>query len=172
MRGRTVVLVSHHVQICASGASYIVALDNGRVQFHGNINDFQASGVMDGLIRSEQADGSDDEEEATLVTIEDVMPDIISESEPNSVISSTSASTVASVGKLGQKKAPRKLIEEENRAVGRISTEIWSTYFGACGGRKYWFVFFVIFILAAISPVAENGWLKWVITHYSDVTHC
>ena len=30
MRGRTVILVSHHVQLCAPGASYIVALDNGR----------------------------------------------------------------------------------------------------------------------------------------------
>lgn len=30
MKGRTTVLVSHHVQLCAPGAKYIVALENGR----------------------------------------------------------------------------------------------------------------------------------------------
>ena len=34
MRGRTVLLVSHHVQLCDLGASYIVALGNGHLQFH------------------------------------------------------------------------------------------------------------------------------------------
>ena len=45
MRGRTVILVSHHVQLCAPGASYIVALDNGRLQFQGKQAEFQAKGA-------------------------------------------------------------------------------------------------------------------------------
>lgn len=54
MRGRTLILVSHHVQLCAPGASYIVALDNGRVSFAGNFDSFKVSGVMAGLVHSDQ----------------------------------------------------------------------------------------------------------------------
>jgi ABC-type enterochelin transport system ATPase subunit len=54
MEGRTVILVSHHVQMCAPGASYIVALDNGRVQFHGSQDDFNRSGIIRTLIQSTQ----------------------------------------------------------------------------------------------------------------------
>lgn len=170
MHGRTIVLVSHHVQLCAPGASYIVALDNGRVQFQGDSDAFQTSGVINGLVQSGQADDKNDKEEVTLVTVEDVIPDALeshsptsstdSETEPSSDTNSTAVATVTSDGNLGQKNTPRKLVEEEKRAVGRIGTEIWSTYIWACGGQWYWCAFLVIFIVAAMSPVAENGWLK------------
>jgi len=168
MRGRTVILVSHHVQLCAPGASYIVALDNGRVQFQGDSDTFQTSGVMNGLVQSGRADDRDDKEEAPAVTIEDVMPitpqpDSPSNSDGDTELSSetsTAVTTVASEGKLEQKKAPRKLVEEETRAVGRIGQKIWKTYILACGAQWYWSTFLVILILAAISPVAENWWLK------------
>src|SRR5258708_34306289 len=52
MRGRTVILVSHHVQLCAPGASYIVALENGHVLYKGDRQGFQSSGVKDTLAQS------------------------------------------------------------------------------------------------------------------------
>ena len=35
MRGRTVILVSHHVQLTAPGAAYVVSLENGLLQYAG-----------------------------------------------------------------------------------------------------------------------------------------
>lgn len=168
MHGRTVILVSHHVQLCAPGASYIVALDNGRVHYQGDSDTFQTSGVMDGLVQSGQADDKDDKEEMPTVLIESVIPetprsDSASNSEgdtPNSDTSSTAITTVASEGNPDLKKAPRKLVEEEARAVGRINRKIWKTYLLACGAHWYWSAFFVIVVIAAMSPVAENWWLK------------
>ena len=166
MRGRTVILVSHHIQLCAPGANYIVAMDNGRVRFQGDMDAFQTSGVMDGLIQSGHADDRDAEEEAIFVSAEDMtertQTPITSDgdTEPNSETSSTAITRTSSENKVEQKKAPRKLVEEEKRAVGRISKEVWLTYIWACGGVWYWSAFLVIFILAAMSPVAENGWLK------------
>jgi ABC-type enterochelin transport system ATPase subunit len=52
MRNPTVILVSHHVQLCAPGAAYIVALDNGRVHFEGTRDEFYASGVLNGFAQS------------------------------------------------------------------------------------------------------------------------
>ena len=37
----------------------------------------------------------------------------------------------------------KKLIEEEQRAVGRISGEVWQTYIFTCSGCIYWFCFVV-----------------------------
>jgi ABC-type multidrug transport system ATPase subunit len=166
MRGRTVILVSHHVQLCAPGASYIVALDNGRVQFQGDSDTFQTSGAMDGLVQSGRAD---DKDETPAVTVEDVIPKTLQpdspsnsdgDTGPSSETSSTAVTTVALEGKTEQKKTPRKLVEEETRAVGRISRNIWETYILACGAHWYWSTFLVILGLAAMSPVAENWWLK------------
>lgn len=163
MRGRTVILVSHHVQLCAPGAEYVVALEKGRVQFEGDNDSFQMSGVKDSLVQSGQDDDKDDKEEA-LVAVEDLGQDTYSptssDAEPNSEASSVAATTVVSEGKPEQKKAPRKLVEEEKRAVGRISGDIWKTYVWACGGVWYWVAFLAILVLAAMSPVAENKWLE------------
>jgi ABC-type multidrug transport system ATPase subunit len=169
MRGRTVILVSHHVQLCAPGASYIVTLDNGQVQFQGGSDEFRTSGAMNGLVQSGQADDKDYKETMPAVTVEEVIPEALQpdsssnsdgDTGPNSETSSTAVTTVASESKPGQKKAPRKLVEEETRAVGRISRNIWKTYILACGAQWYWSLFLVVVVLAAISPVAENWWLK------------
>lgn len=163
MKNRTIILVSHHVQLCAPGAGYIVALDNGRVRFEGDRATFQSSEIIKTLIQSTtpDAEDKDSKEEAAIETA----PELVKgdHSEPGSDTSSTiAASTVqpaASDVKV-EKKAARKLVEEEKRAVGRIGKDIWITYFSACGAGVYWSIFLFIFILAALSPVLENGWLK------------
>ncbi len=128
MKGRTVILVSHHVQLCAPGAAYVVALDNGRVQFEGSKEAFYSSGVIATLVQSAEAEEENtdkEEKEALKVAEENILPE-----EPESETSSTAASTPASA-KL-EKKPARKLVEEEKRAVGRISRDIWETYIWAC----------------------------------------
>ncbi|KAI6040937.1 P-loop containing nucleoside triphosphate hydrolase protein [Pisolithus marmoratus] len=187
IRGRTVILVSHHVQLCMSGASYIVALDNGRVIFQGDKDTFEASNVVATLVHS----GDDDAEEKDKdvgQTTEAILADASShaapvlvgeevgnvemseataavtptETEPNSETSSTAFTPeeVSKADRAKDRKAPRKLIEEERRAVGHIKREIWEMYIGALGGWKYWSVFVVALILGALSPVLENWWLK------------
>lgn len=162
MHGRTLILVSHHVQLCAPGAKFIVALENGRVQFQGDNDAFESSGVKDGLVQSEQVDTDVKEEDAPAI-IEDVVPSPSSSDEGTelpSETSSTIATSATSDSKLKQRKPPRKLVEEETRAVGRISKTIWTTYISAAGGAWYWAAFATIMILGALSPVAENKWLE------------
>lgn len=166
MRGRTIILVSHHVQLCAPGASYIVALDNGRLQFSGNQADFQASDVLTSLSQSGATDPADTKAETAVPAVEEIADEKAQTSGSpgdTSETSSTAAPTAVDVDvKPEVKKAPRKLVEEEKRAVGRIGKEIWTTYLGACGGPVYWIVFSLSLVVAAASPVLENGWLKCV----------
>ncbi|KAI0761279.1 multidrug resistance-associated ABC transporter [Trametes elegans] len=169
MRGRTLILVSHHVQLCAPGAKYIVALDNGHVQFSGDYENFRTSGVLNTLVQSGASDPADDKEETVIEKVEEIIEDAVegstlrestettAASESSSTVAPTPAETEA---KPDKKKAPRKLVEEEKRAVGRISKDIWATYIKACGGWGYWGIFILTLALAALSPVFENGWLR------------
>ncbi|KAI0676238.1 multidrug resistance-associated ABC transporter [Trametes maxima] len=168
MRGRTLILVSHHVQLCAPGAKYIVALDNGRVQYSGDYESFGSSGVLTTLVQSGATDLADEKEETTVEKVEELIEEAVeggasrgsaeaSTSEASSTVAPTPAETDA---KPEKKRAPRKLVEEEKRAVGRISKDIWTTYLKAYGSVGYWVAFTLALVLAAISPVLENGWLR------------
>lgn len=171
MRGRTVILVSHHVQLCAPGASYIVALENGRVLYKGDRQGFQSSGVMDKLAQSGSSDSLVKDEAEVLAdqTIEEKllqteMDDTKLDSSSTTKVQSEDGSSSAETpvgAEPSPKKGPRKLVEEETRAVGRIDRAVWETYVKACGGHPYWLLFAVSFVFAAASPVAENGWLSY-----------
>lgn len=186
MRGRTVIVVSHHVMLVEPGADYIVALDNGRVQYAGDRDGFRASGVISSLLQSGAADTADEEKvDPAKMTIEEEMgPSDETEKEkdthsadsaegsgsgeleaastaPVSEIESTAVGTEAGAAAAkADKKKVRKLVEDETRAVGRVNREVWLTYFRACGSHWYWIVFVFAMVLAALSPVAENGWLR------------
>ena len=168
LQGRTVILVSHHVQLCAPGASYITALDNGRVSFEGSKEGFYASGIMKTLVQSMDFSGEMDDREGK-VTSEIEKESVLAEEldPPSSETSSTVApSTTPSIKAI--KKPARKLVEEEKRAVGRIGRDIWETYIRACGNVWYWLLFIAFLIIASASPVLENGWLRYEITHRFD----
>ena len=165
MEGRTVILVSHHVQLCASGAAYIVALDNGQVLFSGGRDEFQSSGIIKKLGQSSTSDDKDDsEEKAKLVEIENEV--LGGHNDESAGAQSESSSTIggSSVVVPKEKKPARKLVEEETRAVGRIKKEIWKTYILACGKHWYWTLFAIIFTIASLAPVLENNWLRCAFT--------
>lgn len=158
MEARTIILVSHHVQLCAPGASYIVALDNGRIQFRGDRGAFYASGVINGLVQSGGV-ASQEEEEAKIVDAEgSVEATAIAPSET----SSTDASSTIPTDSKPSQKTPRKLVEEEKRSVGRVSKDVWLTYIRAAGGLWYWIICLASLVLATLGPIAEKGWItRW-----------
>lgn len=51
---------------------------------------------------------------------------------------------------------------KEKRAVGRISSDVWSTYLTTNGGLIHWILFVLAFAFGAINHVLETGWLKCV----------
>ena len=154
MQGRTVILVSHHVQLCAPGSHHIVALDNGGVVFEGNPAAFQASGIMGTLVLS--LDTADTKEEPVVEFPEEKTLSFGTSSELNA------PATSQIVESEHKKKPPRKLAEEEKRAVGQIDRDIWLTYIRACGNGWYWLILWIILIVASLGPVLENYWLRCV----------
>ena len=160
MQGRTVILVSHHLQLCAPGASYIIALDNGRVLFEGSKEGFYSSGIMKTLVQSTESPGEMDDKEGKVTSEKGEETTLAEVLDPPSETSSTVASSTPPSIK-GNKNPARKLMEEEKRAVGRIGRDIWETYIWACGNVWYWLFFISFLIIVSASPVLENGWLRY-----------
>lgn len=171
MSRRTIILVSHHVQLCAPGASYIVALENGRVLYKGDRQGFQSSGVIDKLAQSGSSE-SLVKDEAEVLADQTIEERLLQTEADDTRLDSSSSTKMQSEDGLSDvetpvgaepspKKGPRKLVEEEKRAVGRIGRAVWESYIKACGGPLFWLLFAVSFVFAAASPVAENGWLRY-----------
>ncbi|KAK1224806.1 hypothetical protein PQX77_012290, partial [Marasmius sp. AFHP31] len=149
VKGRTVILVSHHVQLCAAGANYIVALDDGRVKFQGDYTTFQGSEVMRSLVQS-----------TVDVKAYETEEQVVEPNPQDTEDHSESATLKAPSSDIKAKKAARKLVEDEVRAIGRVDKDVWTTYFSACGRYWYWILFGATFLVGALTPVAENGWLR------------
>ena len=166
MQGRTVILVSHHVQLCVPGASYITALDNGRVLFEGSKEGFYSSGIMKTLVQSTDLSGEMGDKEGKVTSEKGKETFLAKELDPPSETSSTVTPSKPSIKT--NKKLARKLVVEEKRAVGHIGRDIWETYIAACGNVWYWLLFIAFLIIASASPVMENGWLRYEIAHCFD----
>jgi ABC-type glutathione transport system ATPase component len=154
MRGRTVILISHHVTLCAPGADYVVALDNGRVGFQGSRDAFLKSPVMTSLVTSDLKDEETVDEGCAVADIENEKQDsshTSALSEPTDTAMATSVAT---------KKPARVLVVEEKRAVGWVQRAVWESYFHACGDRRYWVATGTVLVLVALVPIAQNKWLE------------
>lgn len=172
MQGRTVILVSHHVQLTAPGVDYVVSLENGRVKFEGSSQAFLESGGYK---------GADDDEEPVEVKKPVVaakpkpavkaLADLKTESLANSEASSASEAESDSeeeeevedlVKKEEEKKVVRKLIEDETKAVGAVKWDVWSLYGGLMGAGFFWIIFVFSFGGAKLADVAQTWWLnRW-----------
>ena len=156
MRGRTAILVSHHVQLCAAGAAYIVSLDNGQVRYSGDYKNFVGSDAFKALVQVEGHDHAETKEEPAAETVEETEETALEEK-------GTLPDATDKPESDPKKKSPRKLVEDEKRATGHIDRAIWVAYLTACGGFAFWAIFSIILGLAASAPVFENGWLKYIL---------
>ena len=107
MKGRTRILVTHHIKLCLNGATYIIHINDGRTDIVGSPSELRQSGQLSTIM--------DEDEQSQEETIEDEIPPeplayTSSESEEteDTVISSTNAADA-------DKKKPRVLVEEESK---------------------------------------------------------
>ena len=146
MSGRTIILVSHHVQLCAPGASYIVALENGRVLYKGDRQGFQSSGVIDKLAQSGSSE-SLVKDEAEVLADQTIEERLLQTEADDTRLDSSSSTKMQSEDGLSDvetpvgaepspKKGPRKLVEEEessgqnwSRGLGELHQGLWGAPF-------------------------------------------
>ncbi|RPD61590.1 multidrug resistance-associated ABC transporter [Lentinus tigrinus ALCF2SS1-7] len=148
LANRTVILVTHHVELVLPGAHYLVRMLDGRIDTQGTIKDLRASGVLDDIAQVEEIEAHK-EEQTVLAEKEEENPNAEIDADANG----------AQPGTVKEKKKPRKLIEEEHRETGSVKWHIYNTYLKA-SSYWTWGILFSLVILTQLLGVGEKVWIK------------
>ncbi|EIN03587.1 multidrug resistance-associated ABC transporter [Punctularia strigosozonata HHB-11173 SS5] len=142
LANRTVILVTHHVELVLPGAQYLVRMLDGRIDTQGFIKDLRAQGVLEEITHDASADIKEGEKEAAE---EAAVEAIEGEAAPAT--------------KLDDKaKKPRKLVKDEARETGSVKWHIYNTYLKASSYWTWGIIFFLI-ICSQCMTIVEKLWI-------------
>jgi ABC-type multidrug transport system fused ATPase/permease subunit len=165
--GRTRILVSHHVALCRPKTKYEVRLGNGGVEYAGNVEDMERTGILKKVMeeQEEAIEVDDDDDLERTLTSDEIQRRLSSVSRRLSKTSANgSALQVASSkrrpSKAGSNRAlveedtnqkdgkanPKKFVEEEERETGSVRFRIYLQYLRACGGFWFWMGVVILFL--------------------------
>lgn len=139
LKGRTVILVTHHVELVLPGTYYVVRMLDGRIDTQGTVADLRSLGILDDIkhdstveaIQQEQ-EQVEDEKEAVETALEDA-------------------------GKT--RKKPRQLVKDEHREVGGVKWSVYKTYLKA-SSYYIWVFLACIVVVSQVTSVFEKFWIK------------
>ncbi|KZT66167.1 hypothetical protein DAEQUDRAFT_813713 [Daedalea quercina L-15889] len=151
LANRTVILVTHHVELVLPGAHYLVRMLDGRIDTQGTLKDLRARGLLDDITHDESVEAHKEEEK---VEAEEKAK------EPNAEIDAEAPEDEEEDAKPDKKdKKPRKLIEDEKRETGSVKWAIYNTYLKA-SSYWTWGILFSLIILTQLLGVSEKVWIK------------
>ncbi|KAJ7047868.1 hypothetical protein C8F04DRAFT_1060324 [Mycena alexandri] len=137
LANRTVVLVTHHVELVLPGAHYVVRMLDGRIDTQGSVKELRAQGVL-----------------------EDIAHDAAVEVKKEELAVATEATTIeADLDAKEETKKPRKLVKDEHREEGGVKWKIYKSYLKASSYTVWCFLVFTVFLQQFLS-VGEKLWIK------------
>lgn len=141
--GRTRIVATHHVSLALSGAKYAVSLSaDGTLKHAGSVDQLEANGELDSIQEPDNRE-------------------ILIEEEEELTVPAASAPTAP-------KGPPKKLIEAEKRATGRVEMSVYSGYLKATGGWSFWIILCCLFALFQALILARNYWIRIWADAYGD----
>ncbi|KAI9056461.1 multidrug resistance-associated ABC transporter [Trametes sanguinea] len=145
LANRTVILVTHHVELVLPGAHYVVRMLDGRIDTQGTVQDLRASGVLDDIAQVEEIEAHKEEQavEATKEAVAEAEADAAGETDDSAK----------------GKKRPRKLVEEEHRETGSVKWRIYKTYLKA-SSYWTWVILTFMILLTQVLGVGEKVWIE------------
>ncbi|KAL8756702.1 MAG: hypothetical protein Q9199_002748 [Rusavskia elegans] len=161
-KGRTRILVTHHLSLCLSRTAYAVSLNAGTVEHAGFVKDLQERGIVEQLPSGQEylptpqpTDITDAEETfAKLGDKDDSLRKPIMTATDRSV--KIDDSEVDTKGK-GQ---PKKFTEEESREKGSVKFGIWKEYLVTSGGWWFWPSILLFFMFYQLLVLSRSWWIS------------
>ena len=143
-----------------------VLLDNGNLRFAGNAEDFAATSHRQAILDTQNDPDEPPENDATPKKAVNKLVKAVRDEAGATSDSATSSESESSSEEDSDDEEealmPRKLIEDEARAVGHVNAGVWLHLIRANGGVLFWLIFVVIFVGAQLSLVGQNLWLRCV----------
>ncbi|KAG6830506.1 hypothetical protein H0H92_000347 [Tricholoma furcatifolium] len=159
LKGRTVVLVTHHVELVVPAAGYLIRMLDGRIDTQGSVQDLRARGILEEL----------EKDEAVAVKMQEVK-------EQEAVGGSPDQDDGDSAGENDDRKPkdktkkPRKLVKDEHREVGGVKWAIYQSYLKA-SSYSIWVFLALLVLFAQIMGVSEKVWIMiWGEAYKDDET--
>ncbi|KAH6873975.1 multidrug resistance-associated ABC transporter [Coprinopsis sp. MPI-PUGE-AT-0042] len=150
LANRTVVLVTHHVELVLPGAHYLIRMLDGRIDAQGTVQDLRARGMLDHIAH----DASTEAHNAEVAPVDE-------EAIKQGAIEGGSASPTdvnATASTVDTAKKPRKLIKEEHRETGGVKWSIYKSYLKA---SSYWIWGFLAFMVVVVQ-ILGAGEKLWI----------
>ncbi|KAJ7035492.1 hypothetical protein C8F04DRAFT_1221175 [Mycena alexandri] len=141
LANRTMILVTHHVELVLPGAHYVVRVLDGRIDAQGTVQELNTQGVLE-VITHEAAVEVNNKEIPAVDVAEDV-PTV--DFQP--LIAPTNA------------RKPRKLVEDEHRETGSVKWSVYQTYLSA-SGYHIWGILLLLVVVQELRAVVEKLWIK------------
>ncbi len=158
MGGRTVILVSHAVNLVVPSAAFVVMLDDGHVVASGTPSELMASGALEL--------GEDEHEQNNPLSSSTPTPDsphdIIEENLDRSAGDALETQKQVLMNKAAPEatKLEKQLVAKETQGQGSIGIATYLLYFRSMGGLPYWVIIAVAFFGATALQIALNAWIK------------
>ncbi|KAF5629351.1 ATP-dependent bile acid permease [Fusarium sp. NRRL 52700] len=151
-KGRTRILVTHHVALVQSKAKYIVELGEGVALHAGLISDFIKDGTLEEIRQHEETtqQASEDEttDSSTAVNSEEASVTDPAENNENNALQ-----------KVPSKNA-KQFIQEEVRERGVVKKHVYLTYLQDSGGVVLWSICALVFLGYEVGILGRAWWLR------------
>nr|VWO97308.1 NAD-dependent protein deacylase (EC (Regulatory protein SIR2 homolog) [Ganoderma boninense] len=139
LANRTVILVTHHLDLVLPAAYYLVRMLNGCIDTQDTVENLRTRGILRKIAALEE----------DLARAQ--MSDPAHAQVDNSLVSGDLAT--------GKAKRPRVLVEAERRASGRVKWPIYNIYLRA-SSYWTWYILLMLIIASQLIGIAEKFWLK------------
>ncbi|KAF5027574.1 hypothetical protein F66182_316 [Fusarium sp. NRRL 66182] len=151
-KGRTRILVTHHVALVQSKAKYIVELGEGVALHAGLVSNFIRDGTLEEIRQHEETSQYTAEDETTDSSTA-VNSEEASITDPNDTTELTGLQKVAS-------KNAKQFIQEEVRETGVVKKHVYLTYLQDSGGMLLWGICAIIFLAYETGILGRAWWLR------------
>ncbi|KAF9270717.1 pleiotropic drug resistance ABC transporter [Marasmius fiardii PR-910] len=142
MRGRTVILVTHHLGLCLPISSYLVEISHGTVLRQGPIDSFGQREIQE------------------VIEAEDE-PFIEEKADESNALPENEADDVKDKAASKPRRADGKLVEVEARAEGRVSLRTYMTYMRAAGIWTWALTFLLMLMIRGINIANQFYVATW-----------
>ena len=171
-RGRTRILVTHHLGLCLSRAAYAVSFNAGALEYAGSTRDLQERGILEQLPNEQeflptlQSNNIKDLEE----TVAELGDRDNSLRKPTMTATDRSVRSDDSEVDTTGKGQPKRFTEEESREKGSVKFGIWKEYLVTSGGWWFWPPILLFFIFYQVLVLSRSWWISIWTRSYQTAT--